>query len=97
MPVNENDVKYIARLAHLSLSEKETLEYTHKLNDILKYVEKLNELDTENVEPLAYPVEMTNVFREDIQRDSTPREQALRNAPDRGEEYFRVPKVINVE
>jgi len=58
-------------------------------------MDKLNELDTSNVEPLSHPVEFTNVFREDYVKGSIDQETALRSAPDRTEEYFRVPKVIS--
>ena len=95
MSVSKDDVKHIAKLARLKLNDEEINEYTGNLNDILKYVEKLNELDLENVEPLSHPVENKNVFREDELKESTPTEEALKNAPDRTDQYFRVPKVIN--
>ena len=65
-----------------------------QLNKILEYVEKLNELDTENVKPLSHPIEGVNVFREDIVQPSVDREDALKNAPSKNEEFFKVPKVI---
>lgn len=95
MSVSKKDVEYIASLAKLSFKEDELENYTHQLNYILTYMEKLNELDTENVEPLSHPVESENVFREDIPLSSTSREQALKNAPDKDEEHFKVPKVIS--
>ncbi|MBA4251092.1 MAG: Asp-tRNA(Asn)/Glu-tRNA(Gln) amidotransferase GatCAB subunit C [Chlorobiaceae bacterium] len=95
MSVTINDVKHISELAKLKFSDVELNEFTNQLNEILGYVEKLNELDTSNVEPLSYPVEMTNVFREDEATPSTPREIALLNSEDADEKYFRVPKVIN--
>ena len=64
------------------------------MNSILAYMEKLNELDTTNVEPLSHVMDITNVFREDETRPSLPREKALGNAPDRSEKFFKVPKVI---
>ena len=64
-------------------------------NEILNYVEKLNELDTDNVEPLNHPIENVNVFREDELKPSVDTEEALKNAPDRTDEFFKVPKVIN--
>lgn len=95
MSVTRKDVEYIASLAKLDFSEEELENYTHQLNDILTYVEKLNELDTSNVEPLSHPVENQNVFREDELRTSLSTEDALKNSPNRTEEFFRVPKVIN--
>jgi aspartyl-tRNA(Asn)/glutamyl-tRNA(Gln) amidotransferase subunit C len=95
MAVTRKDVEYIASLARLRFKDEELENFTHQLNDILKYVEKLNELDTENVEPLSHPVEGCNVFRKDELKPSIPTEEALKNAPSSTEEFFRVPKVIN--
>ncbi len=95
MSVTKKDVEYIANLARLKFDETELENFTHQLNDILSYMEKLNELDTENVEPLSHPIENTNVFREDIVKPSIERELALKNAPDKTDEFFVVPKVIN--
>ena len=94
MSVTRKEVEHIAELAHLQLNESELEEYTLQLNKILEYVEKLNELDTENVKPLSHPVEGENVFREDIIQSSVNREDALKNAPSKNEEFFKVPKVI---
>ncbi|MBN1300550.1 MAG: Asp-tRNA(Asn)/Glu-tRNA(Gln) amidotransferase subunit GatC [Melioribacteraceae bacterium] len=97
MSVTKKDVEYIAKLARLELTEKETENYTDQLNQILDYMEKLNELDTSNIEPLSHPVENFNVFREDIIQPSVSREDALKNAPDANEEFFKVPKVIKTD
>ena len=95
MSVTKKDVEYIAELARLKLNEEEIEKYTVQLNEILTYVEKLNEIDTTNVEPLSHPVEGSNVFREDVVKPSIDREIAFRNAPDRSELFFKVPKVID--
>ena len=95
MSITKKDVEYIANLARLKYKDEELENFTHQLNEILNYIEKLNELDTENVEPLSHPVENFNVFREDDIKPSIDREQALKNAPDKTEEFFKVPKVIN--
>jgi aspartyl-tRNA(Asn)/glutamyl-tRNA(Gln) amidotransferase subunit C len=95
MAVTIKDVEHIAELARLKFNEQELDNFTHQLNEILSYVEKLNELDTENVEPLSHPVENNNVFREDEVKPSIMREEALRNAPDKNELFFKVPKVID--
>ena len=95
MAVTKKDVEYIANLARLSFNDEELENFTHELNEILNYVEKLNELDTKNVEPLSHPVENNNVFRADEVKPSIDREDALKNAPERTEEFFVVPKVIN--
>ncbi|MEW5843918.1 MAG: Asp-tRNA(Asn)/Glu-tRNA(Gln) amidotransferase subunit GatC [Bacteroidota bacterium] len=95
MAVTKENVEYIAALARLKFNDVELENYTHQLNDILKYVEKLNELNTDDVEPLSHPVENTNVFREDKLKPSISTEEALKNAPNRTDEFFKVPKVIN--
>ena len=94
MAVTIKDVEHIAELARLKFNEKELNSFMHQLNEILSYVEKLNELDTENVEPLSHPVENTNVFRDDEVMPSVTREEALKNAPNKNESFFKVPKVI---
>jgi aspartyl-tRNA(Asn)/glutamyl-tRNA(Gln) amidotransferase subunit C len=97
MSVTRKDVEHIAELARLRFKEEELESFTIQLNDILAYMEQLNELDTENIEPLAHPVENNNVFREDEIKPSTDREDALKNAPQRDDEFFKVPKVIGGE
>lgn len=96
MSVTNKDVKYIASLAKLNLREEEIEHYTGQLNQILGYIDKLNELDTTSVEPLSYPVEASNVFREDEPMPSVTTEEALKNAPDKTDEHFIVPKVISI-
>lgn len=95
MSVTKEDVKKIAELARLEFSDSEIVNYTTEMNKILGYVEKLNELDTNNVDPLSHPIENTNIFREDKTKSSTDREKALGNAPDKTSEHFKVPKVIS--
>jgi len=81
-------------LANLRIDEGDKELFTRQLGDILNYVEKLNELDTEGVIPTAYTVPMKNVLREDRVAPSIPREKALANAPDNVQGQFRVPKII---
>ncbi|MGK9475210.1 Asp-tRNA(Asn)/Glu-tRNA(Gln) amidotransferase subunit GatC [Melioribacter sp. OK-6-Me] len=95
MSVTKREVEYIARLARLRFNDEELESYTAELNEILNYMEKLNELNTETVEPLSHPIENVNVFREDKLVASIDRADALKNAPSRDEEFFKVPKVIN--
>ncbi len=97
MSVTRKEVEYIAQLARLRFKDEELENFTSQLNEILSYVDKLNELDTENVEPLSHPVEEFNKFRDDELKPSIEREEALKNAPDRTDEFFKVPKVINKE
>jgi aspartyl-tRNA(Asn)/glutamyl-tRNA(Gln) amidotransferase subunit C len=94
MAVTKKDVEKIAELARLKFSEEELENFTPQMNEILSYMDKLNELDTENVKPLSHPVEQTNVFREDELKPSISTEEAIKNAPSKGEHHFKVPKVI---
>ena len=94
MSVSIAEVERIARLALLELSSEEKEKFTKQLNLILEYMEQLNQLDTSDVEPISHPLGLTNVFREDKVRPSLPVDEALKNAPDRSGDYFRVPKVI---
>ena len=94
MSVSKEDVEKIAKLAKLKFSDEELENFTPQMNEILNYMDKLNELDTENVEPLSHPVEQINVFREDKLKQSISTEDALKNAPSKDEQFFKVPKVI---
>ncbi|MBP9120295.1 MAG: Asp-tRNA(Asn)/Glu-tRNA(Gln) amidotransferase subunit GatC [Ignavibacterium sp.] len=94
MAVTKKDVEKIAELARLKFTDKELENFTPQMNEILSYMDKLNELDTENVNPLSHPVEQTNVFREDELKLSISTENALKNAPSKDEHHFKVPKVI---
>lgn len=97
MAVTKKDVEYIASLAKLNFAEDEVVKLTAELNEVLNYMDKLNELDTGNVEPLSHPVENVNAFRNDDLGKSVTSAEALKNAPENNDEYFLVPKVINVE
>jgi aspartyl-tRNA(Asn)/glutamyl-tRNA(Gln) amidotransferase subunit C len=89
-----DDVAKVALLARLRLSPAELETFTGQLNSIVHFVEQLQELDTQDVEPLAHGIEVRNVFREDVRGHSLPREAALANAPRRNAEGFLVPAVI---
>ncbi len=95
MSVTFDEVKKIASLAHLSFNDGELLKYTDQLNQILGYVEKLNELDTSDVPVTYHPVEYGNVMRDDEIRPGLSVDQALQNAPKKSWQYFVVPKVIS--
>ena len=94
MAVTKKDVEKIAELARLKFTDEELENFTPQMNEILSYMDKLNELDTENVKPLSHPVEQTNVFREDELKPSISTEDALKNAPAKDDHHFKVPKVI---
>lgn len=97
MSVTKNDVEKIAQLAKLKFEDSEMDEYTKDMNNILAYMDKLNQLNTENVEPLSHPNEDSNVFRNDELKPSISSEDALKNAPEKDDKYFKVPKVIQVK
>ena len=98
MPVTISDVEHIAQLAKLEFSEAEKEKLTVQLNEILTYVEKLDQLDTSSVKPLSHVVELdpadAGVLREDEIKPSLSQEEALMNAPERTEKFFKVPKVL---
>lgn len=93
--IDEAQVRRVAQLSRLELSEEEVSQFSTQLSAIVEYIEKLNELDTENVEPLAHCLPVYNVFREDVPRPSLSNEDALANAPQRENEYFKVPKILD--
>ncbi len=94
MPVSREDVIRTAQLARLRLSEAEIETLRSELNTIFQYIDQLHEVDTNDVEPLHHVLEMYNVLDKDQPHECLPREIALREAPDRTEEFFRVPRVI---
>lgn len=94
MAITKEQVEYVANLARLTLSAEETLEYQQGLNDILDFMEKLNELDTDQVEPLIHVLGSGNVLRKDELDISLDEDDVLANAPDRIDNYFRVPKIL---
>jgi aspartyl-tRNA(Asn)/glutamyl-tRNA(Gln) amidotransferase subunit C len=87
-------IEHLSRLARLSLSEDEKELYGVQIEGILEYVEKLNELDTADVEPTSHVISLSNVLREDAGMPSLSREDALMNAPDKTGKFYRVPKII---
>ena len=88
------EVEHVARLARLALSHDEKERMRQQLDRILGYIAKLNELDTEGVEPTSHAIRVVNVMREDEERPSFPPEAMLANAPERAGEFFRVPRII---
>jgi aspartyl-tRNA(Asn)/glutamyl-tRNA(Gln) amidotransferase subunit C len=95
MKVTEKDVTYVADLANLELTDQERERMVRDLNSILDYIDRLNELDTANVPPMAQTVlQAVDVTRQDALRPSLPHQAALQNAPDSDGDFFKVPKVI---
>ena len=94
MKVDHETLHKIAHLARLEVRPEEEQPLIDSLNDVLTWMEQLNEIDTTGVEPLTHISAELNVLREDVVAHQLPREQALENAPDKTEPYFQVPKVI---
>lgn len=94
MKITRAEVEHVARLARLALTDDELQKFTGQMDDILMYVATLNELNTDGIMPTSHAVPMENAFRDDVVRDSIGTANALANAPDRVEDFFRVPKVI---
>lgn len=88
------DIDYVANLARIALSDEEKRLFSGQLEEVLTYIEKLNTLDVEGVEPTAHAIPVTNVWREDIPGPGLTPEDALRNAPAAREGMFVVPKVV---
>ena len=97
MKITEKEVRYVADLANLALAEDEVRRLRTDLDEILAHMDKLNELDTSDVPPMAqvlYEAGETATLREDVEKSTLPNEQALANAPVSGSGYFKVPLVI---
>lgn len=94
MPVSIDEVRHIAKLAHLSFSESEEKRMADEMSKILDYMETLREVDVDGIPPMSHVLESANVYREDRAEQRISHEEALKNAPDHDGTYFRVPKVI---
>jgi aspartyl-tRNA(Asn)/glutamyl-tRNA(Gln) amidotransferase subunit C len=92
--IERGDVEAVARLARLQLTEAETERLREQLSAILTYIDKLRALDTDGVEPTSHAVPLVNVMRDDAPEPCLPAEAMLANAPDRVDEFFRVPRII---
>jgi aspartyl-tRNA(Asn)/glutamyl-tRNA(Gln) amidotransferase subunit C len=97
LKITEKEVRYVADLANLSLTEEEIGRMAHDLDEILTHMDKLNELDTTNVEPMAqvlYEADETATLRADVEGPTLTNQEALASAPLAGGGYFKVPRVI---
>lgn len=94
MKIPLQEVKHIAGLARLRLTEYELLFFTRQLNNILDYMEKLNKVDTRGIKPTSHALYITNALREDIVERSLKKKEAMDNAPQKDGDFFLVPKVI---
>ncbi len=94
MKITKDEVLYVADLARLDLDEASIEKFAGQIGDILEYVAKLNEVDTEGIGSTSHAISLTNAFREDEPRQSLDRVQALVNAPEKEDGNFVVPKVV---
>ena len=94
MKIEEKEVEYVAHLARLEFQPEETEKFTSQLNDILLYMEKLNEVDTTGVQPVSHAITVTNAMREDIVKESLNRDISVANAPETSGGCFLVPRVV---
>ncbi|WP_226035425.1 Asp-tRNA(Asn)/Glu-tRNA(Gln) amidotransferase subunit GatC [Aquibacillus saliphilus] len=92
--ISKEQVKHVAHLARLAITEEEVEKMTKQLGDIIEYAELLNDLDTENVEPTTHVLNLKNVMRKDNPREWINKEDALNNAPDKKDGQFRVPSIL---
>jgi aspartyl-tRNA(Asn)/glutamyl-tRNA(Gln) amidotransferase subunit C len=92
--ITREDVEHVAELARLELTAAERERFIAQLNHILTYFEKLNELDTADVEPTSHVIPMSNVFRDDEVQPSLDRTKVLHNAPEESHFFFKVPRII---
>lgn len=92
--IAKNDLKYVAHLARLHLSEKEIVHFTAQLEGILKYINKLKQVDITNIEPTSHVFPQKNIYRQDELKPSLPTKEVLKNAPSKERDFFKVPKVI---
>ncbi|WP_047979592.1 Asp-tRNA(Asn)/Glu-tRNA(Gln) amidotransferase subunit GatC [Ornithinibacillus contaminans] len=92
--ITKEQVKHVANLARLDVSEQEVEMFTEQLSSIISFAEQLNEIDTEGIEPTTHVLDLKNVMRKDEPRQWIKREEALKNAPDQQDGQFRVPSIL---
>lgn len=94
MKVTKDTIEHVANLARLNLTEEEKERLTSDMENIISYVDKLNQLDTSDIKPTDHVIPIKNVFREDEVHDSYPRDKILMNAPSKEDGCFKVPKIV---
>ena len=95
MKMTKEEVLYVARLARLDLDAESIDMFAAQIDEILGYIEKLNQVDTKGIKATSHAISLTNAFRDDEQRPHLDREQVLANAPEKEEGCFVVPKIID--
>ena len=92
--LSKKEVEHVAWLAHIELSEQEKALFTEQFNEILDYFKKIDEVDTEGVEPTYHVLDLNNISRKDETTPSLPTEEALKNAPKREKKFFKAPRIV---
>jgi aspartyl-tRNA(Asn)/glutamyl-tRNA(Gln) amidotransferase subunit C len=92
--ISNDQVKHVANLARLAITDAEVDKFTKQLDAIITFAEQLNEVDTDHVEPTNHVLDMKNVLREDIPQKGLPREEVLKNAPDHQDGQIKVPAIM---
>jgi aspartyl-tRNA(Asn)/glutamyl-tRNA(Gln) amidotransferase subunit C len=92
--LSKKEVEHIAWLAHIELSDKEKALFTEQFNEILDYFKKIDEVDTEGVEPTYHVLDLKNVSRTDETTPSLPIEEALKNAPKKEKKFIKAPRIV---
>ncbi len=95
MKVDKKEVEYVAMLARIELSEEEKEIFSNQMSTILGFFDRLSEVNTENISPTSHVLDLVNAFRDDEALASLDVEEGLRNAPDREDRFFRVPKILD--
>ena len=94
MKISKEEVLYVAHLARLDLDAESIEKFAGQIDEILGYIEKLNQVDTAGIKPTSHAIFLTNAFRDDKQREHLDRDRALANAPEREDGCFVVPKIV---
>lgn len=92
--LTDQQVRHVARLSRLKLTDEQIHYFAQQLSAVLGYIDKLNELDVQGIEPMAHPTDMTNKLRPDVPSQPMPTDLALANAPASDPPFFKVPKVL---
>lgn len=95
MSLSAEQIRWVAHLGRLELTSEELETMARQLSAIIEYVDQLQQVNTDGVEPLAHPLPIHNVFRDDVTAPSLPVDAALANAPDRQGDFYGVPKVLD--
>lgn len=92
--ISPDQVKHVANLARLAITEEETEKFTNQLDAIISFAELLNEINTDGVEPTSHVLDMKNVMREDIPQEGLPQSEVLKNAPEHQDGQVKVPSIM---